>query len=136
SVLKLLHRKIGQIETIEFLSKRPLRHLRHLKCLRLSFKLLQQIHNFSERYFMGNMDTAVATILCDYCLHAIKLTADFLPLQQIEQSLYQIVNVQKLQLCGSVVHSERFIVSHSPAEGRYSGIVLRPAVSHQVWKTV
>ena len=59
-----------------------------------------------------------------------------LPLQQVEQTLHQIVDVEQLQLGGAVVDGVRLIVGHRPAEGGNGAVVVGAAVAHEVGEAV
>ena len=135
-IFKLLRRKIRQIQTVQLLRERTLRHLRHHQRRRLLFKGFQQIHNLAQRHFVGNGNTAVASLRIQDRIHAVKLTMDFFPFQKIEHPFHQVVNIEKLQLGAPVIYMEFFIVGNSPAEGADSAVVLRPGVAHQVRKSV
>ena len=135
-ILKFVGRQIGQIQGVELLGKGAVWHFRHHECSRLCLELLQQIYDLAQRYLVGHGNTAVTTISFQNSLHTVKFTVLLLAFQQVKHSLYQIVNVQQLQLSAAVVDGEGLVVGDCPAEGADGTIVLGAAVAHQVDKSI
>lgn len=111
-ILELVRWQVGQIQRIKLLGKRSFRHFRHHERRRLLLKLLQQIHNLTQRDLMSHRHTAIAAILFQDSLHTIKFTVLLLAFQQIKHTFYEVVNVEQFQLRAAVVNCERFIVGH------------------------
>lgn len=135
-ILELIRGQIGQIQGIQLLCKRAIRHFRHHKGGRLRLELLQQVHNLAQGDLVGHGDTAVASVGLQDGLYALELTVLLFAFQQIEHALHQVVDVQQLQLRAAVVNGERFIVGHGPTEGGDGAIVLGATVAHQVWEAI
>ena len=135
-ILKLVRWQIGQVQRIQLLGKRAVRHFRHHERSRLCLELLQQVHNFSQRDLVGHGNTAVATVCFQNSLYTVKLTVLLLAFQQVEHSFYQVVDVQQLQLSAAVIDGEGLVIGNRPAEGADGTVVLGAAMSHQIHETV
>ena len=94
-VLKLVGGQIGQIQGVQLLGKRAVRHFRHHQGGGLCFELLQQVYNLAQRDLVGHGDAAVATICFQNGLHTVKFTVLLLALQQVKHSFYEIIDVQQ-----------------------------------------
>ena len=136
SILELIRRQIGQVQGVQLLGKRAVRHLRHHERGRLCLELLQQIHNLTKRDLVGHGNAAVTAIFFQNSLYTVKFTVLLLAFQQVKHSLYQIVDVQQFQLGTAVINGEGLVIGNRPAEGADGAVVLGAAVAHQVHKTV
>ena len=135
-ILELVRRQIGQVQGVQFLCKRAVRHLGHHKRTRLRLELLQQIYDLAQRDLVGHGNAAVATVCFQNGFHAVKFTVLLLAFQQDKHPFYKVVDVQQLQLGAAVVDCKRFVIGNCPAEGADGAVVLGAAMSHQVDKTV
>ena len=135
-VLKFVRRQIGQVQGVQLLGKRAIRHFRHHKCSGLCLELLQQVNDFAQCDLVGHRNTTIAAIFFQDSLHTVKLTVLFFAFQQVEHPFYQVIDVQQFQLGTAVVDSEWLVIGDCPAEGTDGTVVLGAAVSHQVHETV
>ena len=103
---------------------------------RMALKLMQQIHDFAQRDLVCYRHTAVMTIRFQNGLHAVEFAMLLLAFQQVKHTFHEVIDVQQLQLGATVVDGELFIVGDCPAEGGHGTVVLRAAVSHQVWEAI
>ena len=86
--------QIGQVQGVELFGKAALRHFGHQKSLRLGLERQQQLHDFPQSDLVGHGDAAVPALRGEHRLHALKFAALGLSLQQIKETLDQVVNVQ------------------------------------------
>ena len=135
-VLKFVRRQIGQVQGVQLLGKRAIRHFRHHKCSGLCLELLQQVNDFAQCDLVGHRNTTIAAIFFQDSLHTVKLTVLFFAFQQVEHPFYQVIDVQQFQLGTAVINGEGLVIGNRPAEGADGTVVFGAAVSHQVHKTV
>ena len=65
---------------------------------------------------MCDWNTAVTTVGIQNCLHTIKLAMLFLTFKKVKHSLYQVIDIQNFEFRTSIIHSERLVICHCPAE--------------------
>ena len=135
-VLEFVGREVCEVEREQLFRERPIRHLRHQQRRGLRLEFLQEIDDLAQRDLVRRGHIAVAAVYLFDWVKAVILTALLLAFQQVEHALDEVIYIEQLQLRGTVVDGERLVVGHCPAEGGYSGIVLRAAMPHEVREAV
>ena len=90
-------------------------------------EFLQQVHNFSQRHFMGHGRGTVAALGAKNRRQAVIITAVVAHFQRVQHFLHQIIDVQQFQLCGAVVHRDGQIVGSVVTKCRYRAVIIRAA---------
>ena len=135
-VLKLVGGQIGQIQGVQLLGKRAVRHFRHHQGGGLCLELLQQVNDLAQRDLVGHGNTAVATVCFQNSLYPVKFTVLLLAFQQVEHPFYKVVDVQQFQLGTAVVDGKGLVIGDCLAEGTDGTVVLGAAMSHQIHEAV
>lgn len=123
----LLFRKIGEVGRIELLGKTVLRDLGNDERRGLIVERMQQVDNLTKRCMVRRRNSAVTTFGGQAGLYPFELTVMLFTLQGCDHLIYQVVDVEQLQLDCRIVDLDRQIVGDVVAEGCYSGVVVRAA---------
>ena len=129
--------KIGKIGRIQLLCKAPRRDLGKDERLRLRTETLQKIDDLPQRHLMGDRHIAIAAVGVRNGGKAFESAAVLLPFERIQHLLYQIVDVEKLELGIAVVDPDGQIVGDVMAEGRHGAVIVGAApLAEEVGETI
>ncbi len=128
--------EVAEIEGIELFSKAALGHFGHHEAFGLGLELLQKADDLAQGDPVRDGNAAIAAFCPEDRIHAFKLAAALLALQQVKHALHQVVDIKELQLHRGVVHMIGLIVGHGPAEGGNGGVIVRAGMAHEIGETI
>ena len=116
---------VGQERAPELLGEGALGKVRHRKRLAAVAEAAQQVDDLAQGLHVGLRD--VAEVLALHTLETLVAAAVLLTQQGAQHLVYQVVDVEELQLDRGVVHGVGAAVGDGVAEGRHGGVVARSA---------
>lgn len=126
---------VGQERAPQLLGEGAFRQVGYRERLAAVAEAVQQVDDLAQGLHIGPGN--VAEFLAPHSLQPVVAAAAFLAEQRAQQLVDQVVDVQKLQLHGWVVHGVGAAVGDGVAEGGHGGVVARAApLAVEVGETV
>ena len=124
---RLLIGQIAQICTEQLLGEGICRNFRNHQCFGLLCEGFEQIDNLSEGSLMRCRNVAILAVGFRKDFQAVEFAAVLLVLEGGEHFIYEVVDVQELELDRRVVDRVGKVIGKSVAEGCNGRIIIRPA---------
>ena len=120
-------REVAEVGAEKAFGEAVRRHLRNHQRLRHVMETMEQVHDLSESYMMGDRGCTVAAIRLEDSVHAVKPAPVLLPLQRTYHLVHKVVDVQDFKFDFRVVDHYGKVICDVVAECGDGTVVVRTA---------